>query len=311
MTKLPPLLLLGLAAGLSLSACASAQDVARVDSGVTLSTGATPTAATTAAATTNPPTSATAPTTATPTSPSITTSATPAPELAASPVVGNCYDTGKGAFQRQRDGSEAISCSERHTAETFAVFQRKGVPNRKQIDRVWRQCQPRFRSYVGNSSTVSKLGLTVILPSQQQTAAGQHWIRCDAIELPNYNGKSGLPRTSSVQGVLAGQVPRAFRGCVRHWPKVDQPVHFTPCDENHQAELIPESLNLGGPEATYPGLASSQGDSKSFCESVFQDYVPETTHYYYYYPTPSSWRSGSHDTTCWALDTQGDGLPPI
>lgn len=308
MTKFPAVRLLGLAAALTLAGCGSAQDVAQVGTTVTGGDVTMTTAPTTA---TSPPTSATpAPTSATSPSPEVTTSAS-APSVANRPVVGSCYSIGKAAFQRQRDGSEPIACTRRHTAETFAVFQAHGVPNRKEIDHVWRQCQARFKSYVGDSATVSKLGLTVILPSREQTAAGQNWIRCDAIELPNFNGKAGLPRTGSVRGVLVPQVPRALRGCVRHWPKIDQPVHFTSCNQNHQAELIPESLNLGGPEAAYPGLASAQSDSKGFCESVFQDYVPETTHYYYYYPTPTSWRSGSHDTTCWALDTQGDGLPPI
>lgn len=316
MTKLPPLVLLGLTAALSLTACGSAQDVAQVEATTTQST----TSVTTSAPTVSAPTSTaiqtvTAPTSATPTltppSSTAATSAPPTPDVAAAPQVGNCYDTGKVAFQQQRDGSEPMNCTQRHTAETFAVFNASAVPNRGEIDRVWRNCQAQFRSYVGNSATVSTLGVTVILPGQDQITAGQHWIRCDAIELPNYNGKAGLPRKGSVKGILSISVPRAFRGCARHWPKVDQPVHFTPCSQNHQAELIPESKNLGGPEASFPGRASSQSDSKSFCESVFQNYVPETTHYYYYFPTARSWRSGSHDTTCWALDTQGDGLPPI
>lgn len=300
---------LGLVAALSLSACASAQDVAQTAAGttspvVTAITSSTPPITTPTLTATPTPTSIS-------TTPAVTTHTATATPVAEKPAVGNCYNTGKRAFQRQRDASPPIGCQQQHTAETFAVVDASTEPKRTEIDRAWRECQARFRSYVGDSATVSKLGLTVILPTPDQALAHGGWIRCDAIQLPNYNGKAGVPRTGSLQGVLAGQVPRQFRGCVRHWPKVDQPVHFTSCDENHQAELIPESINLGGPEAKYPGLTSAKNDSKSFCESVFQDYVPETRNYYYYYPTATSWRSGSHDTTCWALDTLGDGLPPI
>jgi hypothetical protein len=231
--------------------------------------------------------------------------------VAAEPQVGNCYNPGKAAFNHQRDGSGPVSCGKRHTAETFAVFSAGAVPNRRTIDRIWRECQSRFRGYVGDSTTVSTLRLTVMLPSHGQTAAGQRWIRCDAIELPAYTGHSGLPRTSSLRGALDGGVPKAFRGCARHWPKLDRPVHFTSCQRRHQAELIPESMNIGGPEANYPGRGTVKKDSKRFCLRAFQHFVPQTRHFYYYYPTRSSWQSSTHDTTCWALDPRDDGLPPI
>lgn len=243
--------------------------------------------------------------------PATSTATSPTQDVAARPKVGNCYDTGKAAFQRQRDDSEPVSCKRRHTAETFAVFTLKSVPSTAKINAVGRACNARFKQYVGGSPTISKLGLTVILPGSEQTAVGQNWIRCDVIELANYNGKGGVPRTGSVKGALDDRVPRTLRGCVRHWPKVDQPVHFTSCQRRHQAELIPESLNLGGPRADYPGRASVVADSKLFCRNTVLDYVPEARNYYYYYPKLSGWRSGTRDTTCWALEREGNGLPAL
>ena len=247
-----------------------------------------------------------------PTTEPTTTTKTKEPQLAAKPKVGNCYNTSKAQFRNQRDGSSPVACGRRHTAETFAVFSISSFPTKRETDKVWRDCQPRFQRYVGDAATLSKLDLTVILPSLDQAAAGQDWVRCDAIQKANYNTRVGAPRTGSLRGVLASGVPRQYRGCVKRWPKVDQAVHFTPCNEPHQAELIPESLFLGPPNAPFPGVMTTQRRSKQFCEGVFQTYVPETlNYYYYYYPTSSSWKSGSHNSTCWALDTQGDGLPPL
>lgn len=227
-------------------------------------------------------------------------------------MVGNCYNTTRRQFRQQRDGSSPVECSSRHTAETFAVFSVSTTPTSDQTDKVWRTCHARFPGYVGAAATLSKLDLALILPSTSQTSAGQTWIRCDVIQKAHYNARVGVSRVGSLQNALSGGVPREFRGCVKHWPKVDQAVHFTPCSQRHQAELIPESLFLGGPEAPFPGTKTSQDRSQQFCESVFQDYVPETNNYYYYYyfPTKASWVSGSHNTTCWALDVKGDGLPP-
>jgi hypothetical protein len=232
-------------------------------------------------------------------------------DVAARPQVGNCYSTSTAAFRRQRDGSEPVGCHKRHTAETLAVFSVGGEPDRARIQRVWRHCEGRFGSYVGNSPTVSTLKVIVMLPSKAQTAAGQGWIRCDAIQPPSYAGHTGLPRRGSVKGELSHRVPSALRGCVRHWPKIQQAVHFTSCRRHHQAELLPVSRGLGSTEAPYPGRRSVKKASQQFCANVVQHYVPQTRHYYYYYPTRSSWRSSTHDTTCWALDPKGDGLPPI
>ena len=300
----------------ALPACSGAEDVATSTDPPPSTPGSTslaPSTATTGLPTgpaTEPsestPSTASTPTTAPPTTTPPTVTVAPPP-----PRVGTCHATGKAAFQQLRDASPAVSCARRHTAETFAVFDVGRSPSQREIDAIRRTCQSRFTSYVGDSATVSTLGLTVLLPAAREVADGAAWARCDVIEQPNYNGRGGVPRTGSVRGVLDEAVPDRFRGCARHWPKVSQPVHFTSCARPHQAELIPESLNLGGPGAAFPGAATAESRSKQFCLHNFQQYVPETVNYYYYYPTRASWRSGSHDTTCWALDVEGDKLPPI
>lgn len=294
------------AALLTVSGCVSAGDVAaNADASVATdgpeSTSPTTSDDPTVTVPTDPPE-----TTATKTEPPHTD-----PELAPRPSVGDCFATGKAAFQHQSDGSFSVPCSTAHTAETFAVFQATPVPNSSELAKIWRTCNARFKKFTGDSPTVSTLSLTVILPSVKQIAAGAEWVRCDALESPNYNGQGGVTRTGSLKNALkGGDVPNEYRGCVKHWPRVTQKVHFTSCAQRHQAELIPVSIGLGGANAKFPGTGIVESRSKTFCGEVFQDYVPETTHYYYYYPTRDSWSSGTHETACWALDTQGDGLPP-
>ncbi|MEP6665672.1 MAG: septum formation family protein [Nocardioidaceae bacterium] len=294
-----------LASAILLASCGSAQDVA--DTAAATTDHEVPTQVTTQ------PTEATTESTATtaPSTPAATKTSDPTPQAASKPTPGECYATGTIAFNRQRDGSAPVSCNAQHTAETVAVFAAGQSPSSQDINNVWRSCQPRFKTYVGGAPTVSTLGLVVILPSEKQLAEGQSWMRCDAVERSSFNRDVGLPRQGSVKGALSGSVPVAYRGCVKHWPKVSLAVHFTSCRESHQAELIPESINLGGPNAPFPGTNSVKSKSKRFCANAFQDFVPETRNYYFYYPTPASWKSGSHDTTCWALDTKGNGLPPI
>jgi len=298
---------------LLLTSCASAQDVAQTTSESTSSSSEPTETSETTETTPTETTETTTPTETTettPTTPTETSTTTEEPQLAGRPEVGNCYNTSKTQFRQQRDGSFPVSCSNRHTAETFAVFNVSASPTSDQTDKVWRSCHARFPGYVGAAATLSKLDLALILPSNDQTSAGQTWIRCDVIQKAHYNARVGVSRVGSLKNALSGGVSREFRGCVKHWPKVYQAVHFTPCSQRHQAELIPESLFLGAPEAPFPGTKTSQDRSKQFCENVFQDYVPETNNYYYYYPTKASWKSGSHNTTCWALDVSGDGLPP-
>ncbi len=300
--------LLGLVSVMSvlcLTACGSAEDVAGESSVETTSTSSTTTPTETTSTSTTPTETSASSATAPPTS---TTTTEP---VVSRPRIGNCYDTTRKQFRIQRDGSSPIDCTRRHTAETFAAFRVSPSPLRAEIAKVWRDCQPRFQQYVGDSATISKLDLALILPSEAQVGAGQDWIRCDVILKAHYNARVGVPRAGSLHGALSSGVPSQFRGCVRHWPKVLQPVRFTSCKQAHQAQLIPESLFLGPPDAPYPGVTTAQNRSRAFCAGIFQEYVPETQNYYYYYPTRASWQSGSHNTTCWALDTQGDGLPPL
>lgn len=316
----PALGSLCLLVSLVLTSCASAADVVSADGSPTQTdetTESTPTASTLTE--TGPTQTAPSPTETTETTAAPPTETTPTktkptkrqPALAKRPEVGNCYDTTTRQFRAQRDGSSPISCNRRHTAETFAVFSVSPYPRGREIDRVWRACNLRFAQYVGDAATLSKLDLALMLPSNDQVTDGQGWIRCDAIVKRSYNSRVGEPRSGSLEGALGDGVPRQFRGCVKRWPKVDQAVRFTSCDQFHQAELIPDSLFLGPPEGKYPGVTSVTARSKSFCRSIFQEYVPETDRFYFYFPTRASWKSGSHNTTCWALDITGDRLPPL
>lgn len=116
----------------------------------------------------------------------------------------------------------------------------------------------------------------------------------------------------SVKRVLAGKVPTEFRGCARHWPTVAaQTISLTPCTEPHQGELIPESLILGGPEAPYPGSATAESQSKTFCDDTFQTYTPSTVHYQFFFPTPDSWEIGTHASGCWSFAPEGKTLPAL
>jgi Septum formation len=288
---------------LTLSACSTAADVASDEPGAAAEPTQTETTPTEPTRTT--PTE-TAPTETTPTE-----TTPPPPELAPRPQVGNCYAVSNIGFTRQKDGSFPIACSKRHTAETYHVAPVDPFPSRRQIEQVWRRCHDRFRSYVGGSATVSTLGIALILPSAPQVRAGQGWVRCDVIERTSYNGKTGQARTGTVRNILVNNVPDRFRACSQRWPRVTQKVGFSSCKRFHQAELVPESRRLGGPAAPYPGRKASRNRTANYCEDVVLDHVPEALRYFYYFPTRGSWRAGTHDTVCWALDPNGNGLPPI
>jgi hypothetical protein len=302
---------LAVAAALVLAGCAKAEDIATEDAPAS----ASPTTASspTGEPTQTPPSQTTpAETETTPTeTPTESTPTQTQPDLAPRPVVGNCYEVSRPAFKRQKDGSFPVRCRARHTAETYLVRSVAPYPSAAQIDEVWRSCHDRFRGYVGASATVSNLGIALITPSAQQVRAGHGWVRCDVIERSSFNGEIGLPRTGSVRDILANGVPDRYRACSKRWPKVVFKVRLTSCDEYHQAELIPQSVRIGGPSAPYPGRNAARNRSATFCEDIVLDYVPEARRYYYYYPTRGSWRAGTRDTVCWALDTTGDGLPPI
>ncbi|MGH3506711.1 MAG: septum formation family protein, partial [Nocardioidaceae bacterium] len=276
-----------LSVGLALSGCAKAEDVADAAPPETSTSPDEPPEST--------PTTESTPTESSPTVTTPTQTKPPESELASTPAVGNCYNVSKLGFKRQRDGSFPVPCKRTHTSETFLVSRVGTSPGPNEIDAVWRTCHDKFRGYVGGSATVSTLGIALIMPSTGQTVAGQGWVRCDVIERANFNGKGGVARTGSLRDTLAEEVPDRFRACSKRWPKVLQKVHFSSCDRFHQAELIPESKRIGGPDDPFPGLPTSRSSSAAYCERRVLEYVPEALRYYYYYPTRASWSAGSRD----------------
>lgn len=307
LAKLSVKLSLALSAVLLLaSGCARAHDMVSAPGS---SGTATPTASSpgSTAGSQSPPTKS--PASPAPPSPSSSSQTAP-PPVAPVPRVGDCYATSRHGFASHRDGSTPVSCSRSHTTETFAVLAAAAIPTPASVDRAWRLCYARFAAYTGNGPTTSRLGVTVSWPSTPQTDAGQRWARCDVIVTAAFDGRVGLRSDHSVRHALASGPSPQFRGCAGVVPSVRKPIPYTSCLEYHQAELIPAAKSLGGPDAPYPGVRSALATSKTFCARVFAKYVKNTTRYFYFYPTPTSWKSGSHDTACWAFDPNGDGLPP-
>lgn len=292
-------LVASLALAATLTGCARAQDITGASSPPQRTATITPTIPTISIEPITPP----VPTAVIPTS--------TAPAAAPRPRVGNCYDAGTSAFKNHRDGSRPVPCSATHNTETYSVWPASSFPDTATLDHIRRQCAARFIAYVGASPMVSTLETAFFTADAAQVESGQIWVRCDAIKVDTFQVKIGLPVTGSVKGVLAGKVPRQFRACTQHWPPGSADVHLSSCTQPHQGELIPESLTLGGPEAPYPGVSTVQTRSRSFCQDVFQNYTPQTTHYEYYYPTAASWETSTHTSACWSFVPEGEGLPGI
>ncbi len=81
------------------------------------------------------------------------------------------------------------------------------LPGRDRIHPIRRLCAARSSAYVRAPPTVSKVGLTLTEPSEEQVAAGQAWVWCDALQTASFNVAVGVPRTGSLEHALARRVP--------------------------------------------------------------------------------------------------------
>jgi len=107
--------------------------------------------------------------------PLLTPIASAAPKAA--PKVGNCYNLTKEQVAADYSDIAAINCLKTHSAETYRVVKLKSGDMASDYDlkKAATVCQP----WKGNSKFFNYWAWYI--PNPEQQAAGQNWIRCDAM----------------------------------------------------------------------------------------------------------------------------------
>ena len=99
------------------------------------------------------------------------------------PKVGNCYNLNKSQVDSDYSDIPPLNCLKAHTAETYRVVKLKPTDLASNYDlaKATTVCQP----WKGTSKFLNWWAWYI--PNPEQQAAGQNWIRCDAMIVNDYN----------------------------------------------------------------------------------------------------------------------------
>jgi hypothetical protein len=238
--------------------------------------------------------------------------AAPAPASAAptaAAAVGTCYDAPLALYSMWSDGTEPVSCTQTHRAETFHVGTVEGavevLPQTRRMFDLFATCATKAAEFLGGNWYDGRVDLLVTVPRPGDWAAGVRSYSCEAAEVDQIGSETAVRRTSSLRGVLATPGPLSL-GCFNHRNKPEHlPLTPAACDQPHDAEYV------GAAPLTYPRPVGGHSDEMGAgCKAAIKAFVgiPDTAGWSYTAAgiTEEQWDRGRLTARCFVLPPDRD-----
>lgn len=199
----------------------------------------------------------------------------------AQPAAGECRLLDRPEqFRALSDGTPTVACDQEHTAETYLVgeLDRETYPVLGEREAIAAEaCPPGVvRGYLGAHQRQALYGVWTVpwLPSEQQWAEGERWVRCDLVTVLDESAAfDPLVHTASLRGA-AGDAARAdaLTRCYAAVGEVADPVLSAPdetldvrCDQPHGYRDVNHWLR----QETAPGAGTAIRD----CAESVQEWI--------------------------------------
>jgi hypothetical protein len=227
------------------------------------------------------------------------------------PAVGACRLLTTADIRATSNDSPVVDCSDKHTAETFAVGEFPDEVAGKTLDdpalgaHVFDTCEQKFRRFLGgDESLVMRTTVTWawFRPDDEAWDAGARWWRCDVV---GGGGESTalvrLPRTA--KRMLLGMPEDRWLVCV-DGPTVAESEKI-PCSRKHTWRAV-TTIKLGDPGDPYPGDRVVEVRTRDFCSDSVGAWLNYPVEYDYGYTWfhEAEWKAGNRRSICWARTEQ-------
>jgi hypothetical protein len=225
----------------------------------------------------------------------------------AAPDLGVCRVLTPEDVTRPSNDSDPVDCSQKHTAQTFAVgplppgFANATYDSDHVTSFAYRYCSTRFLSFTGADESLAMRTIVSwawFRPSQGAWEAGARWIRCDVIGGGDQTkGYVALP--TDAKGLLLGRTEDQWLVCAEG-ATVAGAVKV-PCDQKHDWRAV-TTIVLGTAGDPYPGDSVVQQRTKDFCSKsvgAWLDYPVDYDFGYSWFQSPE-WDAGNRRSVCWA-----------
>lgn len=224
---------------------------------------------------------------------------------AAASVVGSCFDYPVATLDEISSPAAAIGCENPHTAETFAVRtlgEQFGPPSKASVAArlaAASGCTVKaMNAYLGMPARVlpSRFRVAALFPTNAQWAAGERWVRCDAVL------QSGLvlQRITGPGSAFVASVPQAdLNFCTPSTPSARNTAAVR-CTNPKRNWIKVLEQRLGGPTARFPGESSILRRSALICQKIAKKYDGKVPYpgWWRINPTETGWKLGKRSVQC-------------
>jgi hypothetical protein len=227
-------------------------------------------------------------------------------DATSAPDQGACRALTPDDAKQPSNATRTVPCTDKHTAETFAVEQLPaeyadaGYDATRVATYASTTCTAKLQEFLGaDESTVMRSVLSWVWfrPSQDAWDKGARWFRCDVVGGSAGSSYAALP--ASADGLLTGRPEDSWMACV-NGPSV-QSSPKVPCTAKHNWRAV-TTIKVGDPDDAYPGSAKVEATTKDYCSSSVAAWLgyPKSYDYGYTWFQRSEWDAGNRRSVCWA-----------
>jgi hypothetical protein len=227
------------------------------------------------------------------------------------PERGACRLLTPADIQATSNDSPVVDCTEKHTAETFAVGEFPDDVAGEDIDDpalgayVFDTCEKKFAKFLGgNESLVMRATVTWawFRPTEEAWDKGARWWRCDVVG----GGEEStelvtLPKTA--KGILLGIPDDRWTVCVNGRTVTDS--EKIPCSRPHTWRAV-TTIKVGDPGDDYPGDRVVEVRTRDYCSDSVGAWLNYPVKYDYGFTWfhEAEWKAGNRRSICWARPDQ-------
>lgn len=224
------------------------------------------------------------------------------------PRMGACRLLSPEAVEQPSDQSPTVDCSEKHTAETFAVGTFPGEiakgadPQDPELGaHIYRTCQKRFQAFLGGDESMvmrSILRWAWFRPSDEAWDKGARWFRCDVVAGGD-DADELITLPEGAKGLLSGRPDDEWMTCARGETVAGSTK--VPCSEPHDWRAV-TTIQLGRPDDPYPGDDVVAARTRDFCSDSVGAWLnyPVDYDFGYTFFHKAEWKAGNRRSICWA-----------
>lgn len=231
-------------------------------------------------------------------------------DAVARPDAGACRVLEPADIEASSDATRTVSCSKRHTAETYAVGELPGdledaaYDSREVALAGYRACNEAFARHLGADESVvmrTVLSWAWFRPSEKAWEKGARWYRCDLVGGTEAVAKDrflALPKKT--RNLLRTSKP-ADRWMVCGRGRSVSTSVKVPCNRPHDWRAA-TTIKVGEPSQPYPGDRVIEVKTREYCRNSISAWLNYAVDFQFGYTWfhEAEWDAGNRRSICWA-----------